>query len=410
MSIEEEKAGTVKVLEVYAEDIQLVENDALYSLDYIQEHGCPSQGCRFEVCINKEKVNSIILLPDAASWEIKELNVMQDSFSHGGFQGTISNLLSKLHKDIEMVRYGYAENLQSSFDAFLSKILRIQQNRFGEDDDIMISFVIHDISGITKVISNTFDHSTDWFQKNCFDRTFHQNEALGLIPDNYSETGERNDNKTIHDIAQLVHGCKNIVVISGAGISVESGISPFRSGGKYCTSTSASTPSSLAGDTAAPSPPTYRDGSDTTNSANTNSNNMTNINNITNTIGDSGDCKGEVTPVKPVDLHYVSDPDGDESIIWNKFDATRMTLQNFNSQTNDMQSVKEWWEMKRVIIPQITCAQPNPAHLFFGYLHEQNKLLSVITQNIDSLHQKGGVPNHKVIDRTVPNLALYLLL
>ena len=41
---------------------------------------------------------------------------------------------------------------------------------------------------------------------------------------------------------------------------------------------------------------------------------------------------------------------------------------------------------------------PNPAHKFLGQLHESGQLHRVITQNIDSLHQAGGVPNEKVIE------------
>ena len=36
-------------------------------------------------------------------------------------------------------------------------------------------------------------------------------------------------------------------------------------------------------------------------------------------------------------------------------------------------------------------------HLFFGELHEQGKLLGLITQNIDGLHEKGGLPKEKII-------------
>jgi len=38
-------------------------------------------------------------------------------------------------------------------------------------------------------------------------------------------------------------------------------------------------------------------------------------------------------------------------------------------------------------------AQPNKAHLALAKLESQNKLLAVVTQNIDGLHQKGGSKN-----------------
>mmetsp|Transcript_24138 Transcript_24138/g.69675 ORF Transcript_24138/g.69675 Transcript_24138/m.69675 type:complete len:411 (+) Transcript_24138:3-1235(+) len=57
-----------------------------------------------------------------------------------------------------------------------------------------------------------------------------------------------------------------------------------------------------------------------------------------------------------------------------------------------------WWDMKRALIPEIRAAQPNPAHLLFADLECQGKLGAVVTQNIDSLHQRSGVSAGKVIE------------
>jgi NAD-dependent deacetylase len=46
----------------------------------------------------------------------------------------------------------------------------------------------------------------------------------------------------------------------------------------------------------------------------------------------------------------------------------------------------------------IEMAQPNPAHYAIAELHIMGKLDCIITQNVDGLHQKAGVPDEKVIE------------
>jgi len=57
---------------------------------------------------------------------------------------------------------------------------------------------------------------------------------------------------------------------------------------------------------------------------------------------------------------------------------------------------KSWqtWNMFRMI----EMAEPNPAHFAIAELYKMGKLDCVITQNVDGLHQKAGVPNDKVIE------------
>lgn len=56
----------------------------------------------------------------------------------------------------------------------------------------------------------------------------------------------------------------------------------------------------------------------------------------------------------------------------------------------------EYWSMRRELIPGLLAARPNPAHHALARLEEQSKLKSVITQNIDGLHQAAG--SQKVIE------------
>ncbi|CAE7334652.1 cobB [Symbiodinium pilosum] len=123
---------------------------------------------------------------------------------------------------------------------------------------------------------------------------------------------------SVGSVAKLVRRANRIVALTGAGISVESGITPFRA------------PSSSGSDTGA---------------------------------------------------------------IWAEFDARQMTVAGFN---HDAHVREKWWAMKRKLLKEMRLAKPNPAHCFFGQLEMRGKLSGVITQNIDSLHQDGGVPCEKV--------------
>ena len=58
----------------------------------------------------------------------------------------------------------------------------------------------------------------------------------------------------------------------------------------------------------------------------------------------------------------------------------------------------EYWRQKVETWPQMKRAQPNPGHLAFVELHRQGKLLAMITQNIDGLHQKAGLPDRLVYE------------
>ena len=62
----------------------------------------------------------------------------------------------------------------------------------------------------------------------------------------------------------------------------------------------------------------------------------------------------------------------------------------------------EYWSMRRELIPEILVAKPNDAHKALAELQQQGKLQTVITQNIDGLHQAAG--NDDVIELHGTNL------
>ena len=59
---------------------------------------------------------------------------------------------------------------------------------------------------------------------------------------------------------------------------------------------------------------------------------------------------------------------------------------------------REYWRRKFAVDPTIQGAEPNLGHLAVAELSTSGRVSSVITQNIDGLHQKSGVPDDLVIE------------
>jgi NAD-dependent deacetylase len=71
--------------------------------------------------------------------------------------------------------------------------------------------------------------------------------------------------------------------------------------------------------------------------------------------------------------------------LWERFDPIEYgTISAFRT---DPEKV---WTMIQEVSDLITQAHPNPAHIGLGTLQQMGLLHTIITQNIDSLHQKGG--------------------
>jgi NAD-dependent deacetylase len=80
--------------------------------------------------------------------------------------------------------------------------------------------------------------------------------------------------------------------------------------------------------------------------------------------------------------------------IWSRYDPEDFTIQRFLSGPD---ARKRIWRMSTES-GLLTEAEPNPAHYAIARLHQLGKLDCVITQNIDDLHQKAGVPDDKVFE------------
>jgi NAD-dependent deacetylase len=65
---------------------------------------------------------------------------------------------------------------------------------------------------------------------------------------------------------------------------------------------------------------------------------------------------------------------------------------------------REYWVMKRELHRELLRAEPNRAHTALAELEKAGWLDCLITQNIDGLHQRGGVPPEVVIEIHGTNL------
>jgi len=80
--------------------------------------------------------------------------------------------------------------------------------------------------------------------------------------------------------------------------------------------------------------------------------------------------------------------------IWSRYDPEDFTIQKFLSGPAARKTI---WKMSAEG-GLLTEAEPNPAHHAIAELYQLGKLDCVITQNIDNLHQKAGVPEDKVFE------------
>lgn len=79
--------------------------------------------------------------------------------------------------------------------------------------------------------------------------------------------------------------------------------------------------------------------------------------------------------------------------IWTKYKP--IDFRDFIA-SEDMQ--RESWRRKFASDSVMKTAEPNKGHLAVARLVQLGKVVSVITQNVDGLHQRSGVPDEKVIE------------
>jgi len=81
--------------------------------------------------------------------------------------------------------------------------------------------------------------------------------------------------------------------------------------------------------------------------------------------------------------------------LWDRFDPSEFTYQNF---IGSVAGRRKYWALGRATYPVIRAARPNAAHLALAELHRLDRLDCCITQNVDDLHQRAGLPADRVIE------------
>jgi NAD-dependent deacetylase len=79
--------------------------------------------------------------------------------------------------------------------------------------------------------------------------------------------------------------------------------------------------------------------------------------------------------------------------IWTKYQP--IYFDDFMS-SDEMK--RETWRRKFATDETMTKAEPNAGHRALAKLVEQGKMTSIITQNVDGLHQRSGVPESRIIE------------
>jgi NAD-dependent deacetylase len=85
--------------------------------------------------------------------------------------------------------------------------------------------------------------------------------------------------------------------------------------------------------------------------------------------------------------------------IWDKFQP--VYLDEFLA---DESKRLLYWQRKKALWQGIRDARVSTTHLFFKELYDSNRLLGLITQNIDGLHEKSGLPKQVLVNIHGTNL------
>lgn len=79
--------------------------------------------------------------------------------------------------------------------------------------------------------------------------------------------------------------------------------------------------------------------------------------------------------------------------LWQRYQP--VTIQEFLAEEG---SRREYWRRKRELYGVMATVRPNQGHLALCELEKVGKLVGVITQNIDGLHQLSGIPESKICE------------
>eukprot|EP00658_Telonema_sp_P-2_P069474 TRINITY_DN5873_c0_g2_i9.p1 TRINITY_DN5873_c0_g2~~TRINITY_DN5873_c0_g2_i9.p1 ORF type:complete len:303 (-),score=65.37 TRINITY_DN5873_c0_g2_i9:172-1080(-) len=189
-----------------------------YAADWLPQ-ARTSHGIQLVLTLSPDELDAEMAFPDAATWCVSELGVRQEGYSHAGFRGSARELLRKAVEDIEQMRSAFPASVQREFDRFGDTVAAVQD---GEGE---VKLQIRDPSGLSAVRGEPLR----WVRRSTFLRSWEDEDELGLISLKYPEVGQGDVATTAAEIAALLKRSKMVGVLTGAGVSVESGIPPFRS-------------------------------------------------------------------------------------------------------------------------------------------------------------------------------------
>jgi len=81
--------------------------------------------------------------------------------------------------------------------------------------------------------------------------------------------------------------------------------------------------------------------------------------------------------------------------VWARFDPREFTYRNF---VGSVEGRRRYWALSRTTYPLIRAAAPGLTHRALAALHELGRLDGCLTQNIDGLHQRAGLPDERVLE------------
>ena len=90
--------------------------------------------------------------------------------------------------------------------------------------------------------------------------------------------------------------------------------------------------------------------------------------------------------------------------IWDKFQPVY-----YEEFISDESKRLLYWQRKQELWNDLSKATPNEGHMFFKKLYDDCKLLGLITQNIDGLHEKSGLLNDIIVNLHGTNLEITCL-
>ncbi|TFH21084.1 MAG: NAD-dependent protein deacylase [Myxococcales bacterium] len=81
--------------------------------------------------------------------------------------------------------------------------------------------------------------------------------------------------------------------------------------------------------------------------------------------------------------------------LWSRYDPSKLTYDRFLA---DSETRRTYWEIATQSYPIMRDAQPNAAHRAVAGIEREGKLLKLVTQNVDGLHQKAGSSDERTIE------------